>query len=148
MSAAGLLEMHPLLARLATQPDCIVLDESGLADFVRGPGEAVLFFAADPARVRETLDLAVILPELARSVARSPRVGVLAPGLAQRHAVRYALRRWPALVFLRGGGYLGAIEGLRDWADYLRLADELLTGPTRTMPSTVIPVAGQGAREC
>jgi hydrogenase-1 operon protein HyaE len=144
MSAADLLKMHPLLARLAARPGCIELDESGLADFVRGPDEAVLFFTADPARVRETLDLAVILPELARSVAHAPRVGVLPPGLAQRHAARYALRRRPALVFLRGGGYLGAIEGLRDWADYLRLADELLTGPTRPMPSPVILVAGQG----
>jgi hydrogenase-1 operon protein HyaE len=147
--SAALPEMHPLLARLVARGDCIALDESGFEDFVRRPGETLLFFAADPQRVRETLDLAVILPELLRAVvhpaARPVQVGLLAPDLAQRHAARHALARLPALVFLRGGEYLGAIEGLRDWAEYLRLADELLVAPARPLPAKRIAVSASGA---
>jgi hydrogenase-1 operon protein HyaE len=139
--------MHPLLARLFARSDCVALDESSLEGFVREPGETLLFFAADPQRVRETLDLAVILPELTSALSRPVRVGLLAPDVAQRHAARYALARFPALVLLRGAGYLGAIEGLRDWAEYLRLAEALLAAPARPLPAKVIAVSASGVRD-
>jgi hydrogenase-1 operon protein HyaE len=139
--------MHPLLARLFARRDCVALGESNLEGFVREPGETLLFFAADPQRVRETLDLAVILPELLRALSRPVRVGLLAPDIAQRHAARYALARLPALVLLRGGDYLGAIEGLRDWAEYLRLAEALLAAPARPLPAKVIAVPASGVRD-
>jgi hydrogenase-1 operon protein HyaE len=139
--------MHPLLARLFARSDCVALDESNLEGFVREPGETLLFFAADPQKVREALDLAVILPELLGALTRPVRVGLLEPGLAQRNAARYALARFPALVLLRGGDYLGAIEGLRDWAEYLRLAEELLAAPMRPLPAKVIAVSAGGVRD-
>jgi hydrogenase-1 operon protein HyaE len=45
-------------------------------------------------------------------------VGVLLPAVANAVAPRYGVRRWPALVLLRGGQYVGAIEGIRDWDEY------------------------------
>ncbi len=141
MSAAP--DLPPPLARLAAQPGCVWLEEADVAEFERRAGETVLFFAADPVRVRETLDLAVILPELKRAIARfTPRpfvVGLLGPELAPRHARRYALGRMPALVFLRGGEFLGAIEGLRDWPRYLRESLALLEGPAGPQPAPSIP---------
>ncbi len=90
----------------------------------------------------------MILPELVGALATPMRIGVLPPALADAKAARYGVRRWPALVFLRDGGWLGNIEGLRDWADYVALARELIAGPVRALPAKVIPVAVAGAHSC
>lgn len=117
------------------------LDEAKLESFLAQPGEGALFFTEDPMRFREVPDVAVILPELRRAAARSFRIGVLPPPLANANAARYGVRRWPALVFVRDGEWLGNVEGLRDWADYLAAVDELLVGPTRALPARVIPLS-------
>lgn len=124
------------------------LNEASFDAFARTPGEAVLFFTEDPARFREVTDLAVILPEIRLAASRPFRIGVLPPPLANAKAATYGVRRWPALVFLRDGGWLGNIEGLRDWSDYVALANELLAGVTRPLPPKVIPVAAAGAGSC
>jgi hydrogenase-1 operon protein HyaE len=107
----------------------------------------VLFFTEDPVRFREVLDVAVILPELARGCARPFRIGVLPPALANAKAATYGVRRWPALVFLRAGEWLGNVEGLRDWSDYIEAVNALLEGESRPLPAKVIPVAS-ATRSC
>ena len=57
-------------------------------------------------------------------------------------AVRYGFRRWPALVLLRGGAYVGAIDGLRTWDDYTNELARLLAAPVTRPPSVGIAVAG------
>ena len=73
----------------------------------------------------------MIVPELARAFAGRFRIGVLPPAAARAVAPRYGFRRWPALVLLRDGGYVGAIDGLRDWDDYLAETRRLLESPIR-----------------
>ena len=124
------------------------LDDSGFEAFIAGTGHTVLFFTEDPLRIKETLDVAVILPEIAGAVTQRLRIGVLPPPLANAKASLYAVRRWPALVFLRDGGWLGNVEGLRDWADYVVATNEVLAGPVRPLPPKVIPVAVAGAASC
>ena len=131
----------PLVTRLVDLHGAARLDEAGLKAFLEQPGEAALFFTDDPVRFREVPDVAVVLPELSRSALRPFRIGVLPPPLANAQASRYAVRRWPALVFLRGGEWLGNVEGLRDWTEYLAAVNELLAGTTRPLPARVIPVA-------
>ena len=116
----------PPVTRLVSEHGAVRLDESTFEGFAGAPGEAALFFTEDPLRFREVLDVAVILPELAAVAARSFRIGVLPPALANARAATYGVRRWPALVFLRGGRWLGNIEGLRDWRDYVAAVDELV----------------------
>lgn len=147
MAANPQANVEPMLVtRLVERHGATRLDETGLEAFVAAPGEAALFFTEDPVRFREVTDLAVILPELARAVPRAFRIGVLPPPLANAQAQRWGVRRWPALVFIRAGGWLGNIEGLRDWAEYVSIASELLANEARPMPARVIPVAsGQGA---
>ncbi len=70
-------------------------------------------------RYKETLDLAVIVPEIARAFAPRLAVGVLLPESARAVAPRYAFRRWPAFVMLADGRYVGAVDGLRNWDEYL-----------------------------
>lgn len=137
-----------LVTRLVEKDGAARLDEEGFAAFVAAPGEAVLFLTEDPARFREVNDLAVILPEIRSAASRPFRIGVLPPPLANAKASTWGVRRWPALVFLRGGAWLGNIEGLREWAEYLSLANALLEGEPRALPAKTIPVAVAGASPC
>lgn len=138
----------PLVTRLVDAHGAARLDEATFDAFVSAPGEAALFFTEDPVRFREVTDVAVILPELAAAAARPFRMAVLPPPLANAKAATYGVRRWPALVFVRHGEWLGNIEGLRDWAEYLAAVNELVTGEARPLPARVIPVAAAGAPSC
>jgi hydrogenase-1 operon protein HyaE len=109
---------HPLYERLTTEFRYAAPTVEGFDAFVSRPGHLLLFFADDPERIKETLDLAVILPEVASAFRGRFEVGVLLPAVANAIAPRYGVRRWPALVMLRDGEYVGAIEGIRDWEDY------------------------------
>jgi hydrogenase-1 operon protein HyaE len=143
--------LHPLLARLFAQHGYANLDAASLDAFVAAPGPALLFFAEDPAQSRETLDLCVILPEIANAFGARFRVGVLLPAAARAAAPWYGFRRWPALVMLRDGGYVGAIDGLRDWDDYLAETARLLEAPVVRPPSigiAVHPAGGPSAPTC
>jgi len=138
----------PLVKRLIEQFGATRLDESSFESGISAPGHTVLFFTEDPQRIKETLDVAVILPEIAQAMTQRLRIGVLPPPLAVAKAPIYGVRRWPALVFLRDGGWLGNIEGLRDWAEYLEITNQLLAGPVLPLPPKVIPVAAAGAASC
>lgn len=132
--------VHPLFRRLTEEFRLPALGPDSLAAFAADPGDTVLFFADDPVRVKESLDLAVILPEILQAFAGRLRAGVLLPAEANALAARYGIRRWPALVFVRGGEYVGSIEGLRDWDDYTRETARLLAAPTTRAPTIGIPV--------
>ncbi|MBI2313515.1 MAG: hydrogenase [Betaproteobacteria bacterium] len=145
MTTVAATPLHPLLARLFAEFGYTELTPENFEAFAVQPGNTLLFFAADPVRVGETPDVAVILPELARAFSGRFRVGVLLPAAASELQSRYGFRRWPALVLLRGGGYVGAIEGLRDWQAYVDELATLLEAPTRRAPSIGIAVQSAGA---
>jgi hydrogenase-1 operon protein HyaE len=142
--ASAVATLHPLVERLFATHGYANVDPAGLDAFTGEPGDAVLFFTEDPVQFRETLDLAVILPEIVGALGRSIRVGVLLPAAARAVAPRYGFRRWPALVWLRGGGYVGAIDGLRDWSDYLAECAQLLNAPTSRPPAVGVAVRAAG----
>jgi hydrogenase-1 operon protein HyaE len=131
--------------RLSQQHGCVVLDADSFDDFINQPGEALILFADDPQRVPETWDIAVILPELIKGLANGPRVGLLPPTAAHAVSSRYGIRLWPALLALRGGAYLGVIEGLKDWGVYAAQLPQLLAAPESRPPGIGIPVQTVGA---
>lgn len=136
--------VHPLVERLFAQHGCANVDETTLDAFLAAPGHALLFFSENPVQYRETLDLCVILPEIAAAFAGRFRVGVLLPRAARAIAPRYGFLRWPALVMLRDGGYVGAIDGLRDWDEYLVQTARLLEAPVTRAPAIGIAVRAAG----
>ncbi len=139
---ADVLASYPLIAQLFSKHGFARLDAEGLAAFADAPGHALVLFTEDPVRYKETLDLAVIVPELARAFPGRFRVGVLLPEAARVVHVKYGFRRWPAFVVLKDGAYVGAVDGLRNWDEYLtELAALLAAAPTRP-PSVGIAVAG------
>jgi hydrogenase-1 operon protein HyaE len=139
--------LHPLLMRLVTLTGASVLDAETFDAWAQLPGAAMLVFMDDPDRQKEALDLAVIVPELHASRAERFRVALLPPAAARRLASRYGFARWPAFVMLRDGQYLGAVDGLRDWDDYVAELDRLLVAEPTRPPTVGIPVivAGQAA---
>lgn len=136
--------LHPLLEQLVSRHGFVAVDAESLDDFIHAAGHAMLVFTEDPVRYKETLDLAVIAPELVRAFPGVFRAGVLLPEAARAIAVRYGFRRWPALVVLDGGGYVGAIDGLRNWDEYLHDVALLATAPVTRPPSVGIAVRGPG----
>ena len=141
--------LHPLLDRLITRDGVRQLTTADFDAFAAAPGHALLLFTEDPVRIRETLDLAVILPEILHAFAGRMRAAVLLPEVARTIAVAYGFRRWPALVMLKDGGYVGAIDGLRNWDEYLAEIARLLEAPVTRPPSVGIAVRGpDGAPGC
>jgi hydrogenase-1 operon protein HyaE len=137
---------YPLIAQLFTRHGYANITVDNFDAFTQRPGRTLLMFLEDPVRYKETLDLAVIVPEIARAFAPRLTVGVLLPESARAVAPRYAFRRWPAFVMLAGGRYIGAVDGLRNWDEYLTEVAALLErAPTRP-PTIGIPVrGGEGA---
>jgi len=143
-------EPHPLIERLCATTGAPLLEVAGFDEWARAPGRALVVFTEDPVLYRETLDLAVIVPELARAFRDRFRVGVLLQAPARSLAARYGFKRWPALVMLADGQYVGAIDGLRNWQEFLDELGTLLTAPPTRAPSVGIAVhrAGDEGPHC
>lgn len=138
--------LHPLLARLAHETGAEVLDTAAFDAWATRPGLAMVVFADDPERSKETLDLAVIVPELHAACGRCFRVGLLPAADARTLAPRFGFARWPAFVMLREGAYLGAVDGIRDWDVYLAELERLLAAAPSRPPTVGIPVRAADAR--
>jgi len=138
--------VHPLIERLCATLAAPLLDAAGFDAWTNAAGHALAVFTEDPAQHHETLDLAVIVPELARAFPARFRAGVLLQAAARALAPRYGFRRWPALVLLKDGRYVGAIDGLRDWQEYVDELGTLLNAEPTRPPSIGIAVrtAGEG----
>lgn len=117
----------PLIDALFTRHGYAAVDAGNVDAFLASAPLALLVFLEEPLRCKEALDLAVIVPEIARAFPGRFTVGVLLPEAARALHARYGFRRWPALVVLRDAQYVGAVDGLREWSEYLaeiaRLSD-------------------------
>jgi len=131
----------PLIAQLFARHGFAEVSAEDFDTFTQRAGHTLLLFTEDPVRFRETLDLAVIVPELVRAFAGRFAVGVLLPPAARAVQPRYGFRRWPALVLLRDGRYVGAVDGLRGWDEYLLEIGRLLAAAPSRPPTVGVPVA-------
>jgi len=144
-SAVAPAPPHPLVAQLQTRHGFAAPTAATLDAFLDAPGHALLVFTEDPIRFKETLDLAVIAPEILRAFPGRLRAAVLFPEVARAVHARFGFRRWPALVVLRDGHYVGTIDGLRNWDEYLEEVAALLAAEPVRPPSIGIAVAAAGA---
>lgn len=142
---AAVPPVPPLIGRLASQPGASWVDVASIDAFVAQPGDRALFFAGDPVRFPECLDVAVVLPELQQAFPGRFAVGVVRREDEDALARRYGSLRWPALVFLRDGRYVTTIAGMLDWDVYLERVAQALEMPTSRAPTIGIPVTVQGA---
>ena len=145
MAPAATAALHPLLTRLVNETAASVLGPDTFDAWAAQPGAAMVVFAEDPDRYKETLDMAVIVPELHAARAGKFRVALLPPAASRALAPRYGFARWPAFVMLRDGRYVGAVDGIRDWDVYVAELDRLLAAEPTRPPTVGIPVMAAGA---
>jgi len=150
LAAGAAATEYPLVAQLFSKHGFAEVTPGSFAAWTQASGRSLLLFLEDPGRFKETLDLAVIVPELVRAFPGRFRVGVLLPDAARALAVRYGFRRWPAFVILADGKYVGAVDGLRNWDEYLAEVSGLLDAAPSRPPTLGIAVkgGGEGAGDC
>jgi len=139
----------PVIEALTARHGFATVTEATLDAFLAAHAQSVLFFAGDTDRLVESADVAVILPELLKSF---PHV---TPALVEKSAerplqLRFRFNTFPALVFLRGDGYLGAITRVLNWPDYIAemraiLAAEPSAPPPYKFPDHCVPAANGSA---
>jgi len=134
----------PLIAQLFAKHGFTEVRAENFAAFAQAQGHTLLLFTEDPFRIKETLDLAVIVPEIVRAFPGRFAVGVLLPEAARAFQPRYGFRRWPAVVMLKDGQYVGAVDGLRNWDEYLEDVAGLLAAAPARAPTVGIAVKGAG----
>jgi hydrogenase-1 operon protein HyaE len=141
------MNRHPLIERLAAVTGGRDVRPDSVEAFENEAGDAVLFFGGDPVRFPEVLDVAVVLPEL-HTAFGGFRVGIVPAEVEDQLARRYAVQRWPSLVFLRDGGYLGMVSGMKDWDDYVREVQALRAGTPGRRPSPTIAIHSADGAAC
>lgn len=133
---------HPLIERLTSELGYPVVDLDNHDAFVARPGMNVVFFPGDPTTVRDATDVAVILPELVTAFDGALQPGVVTDtfGDGKQLKMQYGFRKYPSLVFVRAGEYVGTISRVQDWSEYLQRINELLVAAPRRAPGFSIPV--------
>ena len=99
----------------------------------------VEFVAGDAERIAESNDVAVVVPELARALGSAVTPLVAARASERDIQRRYRFNAFPALIFLRNGEYLGVIQRIQDWTDYLRVIPEILSREPSDPPRFELP---------
>lgn len=129
----------PLVQNMLKTHEYAVVNLDTLDEFTGANEHVVLFFTELMKPVPETADVAVILPELEKAFAGRFAVGVVAWEAQRDLQLRYRFPRYPSLVFLRNGDYLGAISGVLDWSDYLVDIEGILAAEVSEPPPFVLP---------
>jgi hydrogenase-1 operon protein HyaE len=132
---------HPLIHRLTREFGFPRLTTAeARATFVSAPGTHCLFIPGDPARDRETTDLAVILPELYLAFQKTFDCAVIDDAIETETRDAVAVHKTPSLIFFREGLQIGALPIVRDRTDLMariaqilaaRTASETPPGPSR-----------------
>jgi hydrogenase-1 operon protein HyaE len=101
--------------------------EAGDIDlFIAPAGLHVIFVTGDPVKLLDSVDIAVVLPELCRHFAGKITPAVCARSAENDMAARFGADVRPALVFFAAGQHLGTIPRVRDWDEYmLKITDFL-----------------------
>lgn len=94
--------------------------------FIAGPGLKVIFVTGDPVRLLDSVDLAVVLPELQRYFNGQLAGAVCQRGAEPAMASRFGADVRPALVFFANGEHLGTIPRVRDWDEYVAKVSEFM----------------------
>lgn len=119
---------HPLIERLETEmawPRLSTME--AVAAFTAAPGPHCLFVPGDPARNLETADAAVILPELRAAFRSAFDCAIVDDAIEAEVRETWRALKTPGFLFFREGAFLGDIQKIRDWDDYLTRVSHILT---------------------
>jgi hydrogenase-1 operon protein HyaE len=131
-------DFSPLLTSVMARHDLPQVTDETVDRFLAAQAHSMLFFAGDWERLAESNDVAVVLPEL-RAFAGGLAIAVVARSSERALQLRYRFNKFPALVFLRGAGYLGVITGMRGWSEYGEEIAEILARSVSAPPPYQFP---------
>ncbi|WP_434361234.1 hypothetical protein NF212_22820 [Parasalinivibrio latis] len=117
---------HPLIERLNREYEYPILNEDNYRTFLESNPVAVLFFTENADRYPETLDVAVVLPELVAAFGNRFSAAVVSRELEDVLSPIYQVRQWPSLVFVKSGKGVGTIARIQDWAVYQEEINRIL----------------------
>ncbi|MCE4536983.1 hydrogenase [Pelomonas sp. P7] len=143
----ALPDTSPLVSRLAESFGASWVDADTLDAWAAQGGDRVVLFAGDAVRFPEGQDVAVVLPELQRSLPGRFQIGVVRRQDEDALARRFGSQRWPTLLFLRDGAYVTTLSGMHDWDVFLRKTEEALAMPVSRVPGIGIPLVAAGASD-
>ncbi|MCB1310780.1 MAG: hydrogenase accessory protein [Sedimentitalea sp.] len=129
----------PLMDKIIERDGIAVVSAGTLDTFAAENGDVVLFVGGDWHRLVEVNDVAVILPEIVKA-----SNGHLTPAILERDSereiqTRYHFSKFPSLIFLRNGAYLGVIQKVLDWSDYIVEINEILARDPSQPPAFEFP---------
>ena len=134
----------PLVKSMIDSNHIPVLDSATIDQFLAAHHDVVMFLVGDTNSFPEGNDVAVILPELMQAFAGRLSAAVVAPAIERDVQLRYRVKAWPALVFVRRGEYLGTISRVQDWDFYLKEISAILNKePSQPPPLDFKNVCGQ-----
>jgi hydrogenase-1 operon protein HyaE len=137
-----------LLDKLVAKHGISEVDHDEFQAFIDAAGNGVALLTEEPDTAAESWDMAVFFPELLAVIGSDLRAAVVRPESARLLQTRFGLGRLPALLFVRDGGYVGAIEGVRDWSQFVGEAAEMLQKPISRAPSVGIAVSVISSSTC
>jgi len=137
-----------LIQALIDEQHYALLTEENIESFLDGHEDVVLFFTENPKHFPESNDVAVILPQLIEQLSGRLTPAVVDESVERTLLKRYAFNKWPALVFLRRGEYLGVITGMQDWTDFKARSEQLLAASPCKAPAFAIPVVAESTSGC
>ncbi|ARE40684.1 Hydrogenase maturation factor HoxO/HyaE [Rhodovulum sp. P5] len=118
---------HPLIDRLHSELGWPRLASvAAVDDFTAAPGAHCLFVPGDPVRNLESADAAVILPELRQAFQNAFDCAIVDDAIEAEVRETYRALKTPGFLFFREGKYLGDIQKIRDWDDYLARVSHIL----------------------
>ncbi len=129
----------PLVQMLIDDHKYPVIKEENLDEWASKHDLTMLFFGGDGERLDETPDVAVVVPMLEQHFAGKIKPAVVAREAERPLQVKYRFNAFPALVFLKGGQYLGCITRMQDWTDYVAMVEEILAKEPTQPPSFKLP---------
>jgi hydrogenase-1 operon protein HyaE len=129
----------PLLQSIVEREGYRVVTDSDLAAAAEPILFTMLFVAGDAERIAESNDVAVVVPELDKAFEGAVTVLVADRDSERDIQRRYRFNAFPALIFLRHGEYLGCIQRVQDWTDYLREIPDILAREPSNPPPFEFP---------
>lgn len=129
----------PLINTIIERENLPVVTAESLQDFAVGNGDTILFITGDWSRHVEVNDVAVILPEILKASNGALKAVVLDRASERKIQTTYRFSKFPSLIFLRDGDYLGVIQKVLDWQDYIIEINEILAGDPKPAPVYQFP---------
>jgi len=129
----------PLLEGIIKREKLPVVTSDTLDVFAKDNGDTILFVTGDWKRRIESNDVAVILPELLKASNGLLSAAVLDRESERAIQTRFRFSKFPTLIFLREGEYLGAIQQVLNWDEYVREINKLLASDPVPPPQYKFP---------